>query len=592
MAKFDCIADFEDLTGAEALNSAELALISACRARELCLLSDERPSEQTAENTIRGTLLRVLITGGTPECGLSNFGVWLRGAWITGPLFLFYVKAHGPTMLTKCVFEEEPFLHQAHFQVVNLSGSTMPGLNAPYMTVETAFSIADITATRTINLAGANIGGQLNCTGASLDGGQMEEETTEKWRPSVFAQGIKIGSNLILKGTTAFGAIDLNSAKILGQLSVEDSDIDGKSGNSISAQDIEVGGGLYFEKLRAKGTIDLNCAKVIGPFQVQASHFDGQGSFALCGQRMTVRGWFLWQGINPERLEAKDHPIKGEVHLVEAHLDTLADDVESWPPELNLIGLTYDRIRMTRNFVRARLLWLANGSVSDGIFHPEPYTQLAKVLFAVGHDREAKKILMERETLLNKWALQNLRDMRKENSVLIFENPLIDAQIFLAEVWFKIIGLLAGHGYAPIRALWAMVGLIVLTSCLAYQTWSTGAFAPNSAVILTSFAWQDAMQHDCLPAALANCDPNPAQTWSNDPDRGMDWASFQPLAYAADLAIPVVDLGQTSAWAPSKDRGPWGYLMWWSSWVVEGLGWLFTVLGGAAITGLIQRSRE
>jgi hypothetical protein len=111
-------------------------------------------------------------------------------------------------------------------------------------------------------------------------------------------------------------------------------------------------------------------------------------------------------------------------------------------------------------------------------------------------------------------------------------------------------------------------------------------------VILTSFAWQDAMQHDCLPAALANCDPNPAQTWSNDPDRGMDWASFQPLAYAADLAIPVVDLGQTSAWAPSKDRGPWGYLMWWSSWVVEGLGWLFTVLGGAAITGLIQRSRE
>jgi hypothetical protein len=301
---------------------------------------------------------------------------------------------------------------------------------------------------------------------------------------------------------------------------------------------------------------------------------------------------FFWQGINPESLEAKDHPIKGEVHLVDAHFDTLADDMESWPPEFNLIGLTYDRISMVRNSVRARLLWLANGSFGDGIFHPQPYTQLAKVLFAMGHGREAKEILIERERRLNAVALQNLRVKPNGEHHLVFENPWIDAQVLVKFTLFKIIGLLAGHGYAPIRALWAMVGLIALTACLAFQTWSTGAFAPNSDVILTSPAWEVAMQHDCLPAAFANCDPNPAQTWSNDPDRGMDWASFQPLAYATDLAIPVVDLGQTSAWAPSKDRGPWGYLMWWSSWVIEGLGWLFTVLGGAAITGLIQRSRE
>jgi hypothetical protein len=64
------------------------------------------------------------------------------------------------------------------------------------------------------------------------------------------------------------------------------------------------------------------------------------------------------------------------------------------------------------------------------------------------------------------------------------------------------------------------------------------------------------------------------------------------LAYAADLALPVVELGQTSAWAPSKDRGVWGETLWWASWWIELLGWLFTVLGGAAITGLIQRSRE
>ena len=71
----------------------------------------------------------------------------------------------------------------------------------------------------------------------------------------------------------------------------------------------------------------------------------------------------------------------------------------------------------------------------------------------------------------------------------------------------------------------------------------------------------------------------------------MDWDSFNALGYAADLVIPILDLGQESAWAPSKDRGAWGFHLWWGRWVFAAMGWIITALGAAAVTGIIQRDK-
>jgi hypothetical protein len=60
MAKFDCIADFEALTGPEALSPAETKLIEACRQDGVFELNQVRPDKSTLQNTIRAALLRVL----------------------------------------------------------------------------------------------------------------------------------------------------------------------------------------------------------------------------------------------------------------------------------------------------------------------------------------------------------------------------------------------------------------------------------------------------------------------------------------------------------------------------------------------------
>ena len=160
--------------------------------------------------------------------------------------------------------------------------------------------------------------------------------------------------------------------------------------------------------------------------------------------------------------------------------------------------------------------------------------------------------------------------------------------------WF--LSVVAGYGYKPVRALGCLLGLWLLAWVLACQVWVNGQFAPNSDVVLVSEDWQDLLKRDCvkdpgLPLP-APCVANPAEAWSGDPLHGMDWESFSAWGYALDLVVPILDLGQTDAWAPSKDRGNWGLTLWWLRWVLATLGWVFSLFGAAAVTGIMQRDRE
>jgi hypothetical protein len=156
----------------------------------------------------------------------------------------------------------------------------------------------------------------------------------------------------------------------------------------------------------------------------------------------------------------------------------------------------------------------------------------------------------------------------------------------------------AGYGQDAARSLWWLAGLFALAAFLAQMAWDKGAFAPNSDVILTSPGWAETVANDCVPTATPGCTENPAAQWSDKATAsaqgnvlGVDWDSFNALAYAADLVVPFLDLGQTAAWAPSKDRGVWGWVLWWARWVLATLGWVVTGLGVAAVTGVMQRNQ-
>jgi len=281
-----------------------------------------------------------------------------------------------------------------------------------------------------------------------------------------------------------------------------------------------------------------------------------------------------------------------------ARVSDLVDD-GNWPTSANaldLYGFVYDRILDDTAPVSAerRRVWLEAGSVWNGQFYPQPYTQLARVLREMGHAGEARTVACWREERLLDQRRREIKGAPRSEADVAYGGIWRGLWAGLIWLWSFVLRIVAGYGFKPWRAAFCLAALWVIAAGLAGLVWREGSFAPNSDVILTSAGWEAALAIDCFPAETAapDCIHNPAGEWSNDPARGMDWDSFSALGYGIDLVVPVLDLGQTAAWAPSKDRGWAGWWLWWGRWVLQGTGWLVLLIFAAAVTGIMQRERE
>ncbi|MEJ1997669.1 MAG: hypothetical protein P8X76_05820 [Maritimibacter sp.] len=347
-------------------------------------------------------------------------------------------------------------------------------------------------------------------------------------------------------------------------------------------------GNSYFERrLSASGTafganVSLSGSN-LPAFHAVGARIDGQLSL----EKISLRGGHdktlflqnarIGSGLFFRRVRA----CKGQLDLSAAQVARLVDDVDSWDQveQLLLDGFTYTSLTGSSTFTDAerRLAWLAKADKSVSNFRPAPYTQLAKTLSAMGHANEARKVRVALEGKL--W--EHARDERRvelDGSVGAGMRSIgADLVNGVTWLWQQFLRLLIGYGYKPTRALWVLVVLIGALSVTAQKAWDEGDFAPSAGVILNSDAW-----------AEADSAPNPAEAWGETP-AGKDWETFYPLTYAADVVIPIIELGQTAAWAPSTNRGPWGWHLWWARWVFTALGWIVTALGAAAISGIIRR---
>ncbi|GFE51534.1 hypothetical protein So717_32870 [Roseobacter cerasinus] len=261
----------------------------------------------------------------------------------------------------------------------------------------------------------------------------------------------------------------------------------------------------------------------------------------------------------------------------------MVDDPESWPPKDRLIldGFIYlgvENAAFPR--LKDRLDWLAKGSTWGHEFYPQPYTQLAKVYREIGHKEDARIVLFDLERQRRRHGREQRRVEPNGDVSVAFLGLLRDiTNLWLHSVDF-LLRFVVGYGIRPFRSLWILAAMTLLATWLAHMAWDEGSMAPNSAVMLTSNDW----------VALKNTVANPADTWSARNGDGRDWATFNPLAYGADLVIPIIDLGQTDAWAPSTNRGIWGQRLWRYEFFLSIAGWIVTALGAAAITGIIRRA--
>jgi len=127
-----------------------------------------------------------------------------------------------------------------------------------------------------------------------------------------------------------------------------------------------------------------------------------------------------------------------------------------------------------------------------------------------------------------------------------------------------------------------IAGIVIIFSVSwgAKWTWDAGDFTPTAAPVLVSQDWQD--------WAKWGASKNPAHNWTDKISVGRDYSTFHPVYYAADLFIPLVEIGQDADWAPSTSRSWRGVWMHHFEPWIRLLGWIITAMGAAAITGFIR----
>jgi hypothetical protein len=549
---------------AQTLTKAEQELIDAVKAGNPVGFGDTVPTAPTDAVLIRAPLLRYLILGGCAECRTPAKGVTVFGAWIAQELDLQYESAARPIMLADCHIAEQPNLLQLQAAGLILNGSKLPkGLTAQGAIITGNLFLRSIHAQGEVNIAGAQITGQLDCDGATLENADGD---------ALNAQGVKVGEGVFLGNVTTKGRVSLSGAQITGQLSCTGATLENAGGDALDAQRAKVGASVFLSSVTTKGGVTFAGAQIAGQLDCEGATLENAKGVALNLQGASVKDGLIWRRIKK---------VKGVIDLNSAFIRVIADDATSWDEceDIKLVGLTYDFLHGTPD-LPARLAWLKKGAVWDGEFSPQPYEQLAKVWRANGYRADAADVLVAKEHALAK--ATRARDEKNESALArkattgYFE---VKVRHRLLRLWDYLLRIVAGYGHRPQLSIRAIVILILLTAVIALATWRAGDFVPNSAPILISDEWQ----------AFAKTADNPAREWTLNATAGRDYETFNALVYAADVVIPLVGFGQEVAWTPTTSRGPMGWVMLITKWVMIALGWIVTAIGAAAVTGIIRR---
>ncbi|WP_395367058.1 hypothetical protein ACHGLA_36565 [Streptomyces sp. YH02] len=488
--------------------------------------------------------------------------------------------------LVDCHFAETAELSDASFRAVDLTGCLLPSLNADRLKVEGDLVLRRTTIGR-ISLFRADVAGDVWLTGAELTaegsahalhapqlhvgGGLYARSVTARgglnlWGAQAFTlevvagrlghpthaalrcDGLRLEQDLLCTRVSVdSGGISLFGAAIGGQCWFNGADIRNTTGWAINAPSARVGGGVYGRGMTAQGGVNLFAASIGESLELPGCTLTAYDNHALSAPGARIEGGLqldngatVTGNISLARADVKaalrlsgstftgspivdlNHAVVGVLDM--ASLNTLpsmldlraavigriSDSADSWPPRVELDGLTYQDLRPVLP-VGQRLAWIDRGDS----YNPQPHERLAAYYRQLGHDDDARAVQLARH-----------RKRRR------YSRPL-------ARLWGYLEDLTVGYGYRPGRAF---ASLFVLTAAVAI-----------------------------IFAAVP-----PQATGVNGPD-------FQPVAFALDLVLPVLDLGQEKSFLPSRETA-------WVAWTGTITGWLLATTVIAGLTRRLSRS--
>jgi len=304
---------------------------------------------------------------------------------------------------------------------------------------------------------------------------------------------------------------------------------------------------VLLDGVETAGVIDLRLAKISQALTVNHARFIGRGENGLNAERTAIGGALDWVDI------AKT--TRTELDLSDAHAASLWDDEKSWPSPGNLYldGFVYEGFAGGPSDERARLRWLGLQPLALRS-QPQPYRQLAKVLRAEGREGGAVQVEIARENALTRYGGMTIATW----------------------LWRQALRVTIGYGYRPLRALWWILGFVLLGALLFRRGYREGLITPT--------------EEGAYHAFIGGGAPPP------------HYPPFSSFVYSLENFLPVVDLHQGTYWRPNPYHRPsnrvrtvkWvdntlsARLLRCYLWIHILAGWVITPLLFAGLAGLLR----
>jgi hypothetical protein len=497
-----------------------------------------------------------------PELSLQGShikGLRADGASINGPVFLRKgFRCDGEVRLVGAMISGTLTCLGAHLN--NAKGDAM---NADGVRIDGDFNLGDCSVDGQIRFLGAKINGNVDCRGTRLSNSGDD---------AIAADGASVMGDVFLRQIPICeGAIRLIGATISGDISCDNTWISNPSGTVLNLDRTKIEGSVFLRNnFGCQGQVRIMGATINGNLECDGARLSNPGGTVLNieGTRF-LRNVFLRRGFYAKgRVNLASAIIEGSLHIYgltnsqdlilnlrHSRIGTLWDDQASWPAQGNLFldGFQYDRLSETSPLnAKSRNLWLSRQRADQ--FLPQPFEQLAMALRAMGHNRDARLIMIEKNRARARHA------------------------DFLSQDWwwYRAFGRAIGYGYRPWRAFAMSLAVIIVGAVLFATGFRNGLISPTSQRISRQLG-------------------TVATRGTTFPD---DYPVFNAFAYSLEAFTPLLKLDQTASWQPNANRGAplvilglattTGALLRYYLWAHITLGWVLTTLWIGAVSGLIK----
>jgi hypothetical protein len=420
-----------------------------------------------------------------------------------------------------------------------LANQNGEALTADNLTVDGPVYFRALVTHGEVRLPGAHIGGQFDLSGASLENRNGRALT---------ADGLIIDNSMHCRdGFTAHGEIRLLGVQIGWQLDLSGASLDNENGRALSAGMLTVNEGMYFLKVTVRGEVNLVRAQIGGQLVFDGASLANEAGMTLDARMLNVdtdvafNKFSAHGGICMVRAQ-----IGGQLDLRGARLTNSALALDLEAASARILCLPRERPEGGINLTNAKVVVLDDdptgwppivflrGFACDTFKsrdintrtrlqwlrrHPGRFTPQLYDQLAAVYRQAGEEGAARKVAIANQWR------RRRTFSLLSW-------------LWY----ITVGYGYRTWQALIWLAVLTVAGSVVFSGAYPAHMLAPNA-----------------------------------HPPR------FQPVVYTLDLLLPVVGLGQKSAWQPATS----GLMDWY--WGLTAAGWVLGAAVVAGLTGILKR---